>query len=129
MDAIVSILVAAIPSLLTFAGVVVSNHSANKKMANQVKKLEEHQEENRKANKATAEKVEKVSGQMSALTTQVEEMKSHQKENYLGILRLEIMNEEMPVPERIIAGEEYIKNGGNGEVKKYYHAFLKEHTK
>ena len=57
------------------------------------------------------------------------EIKEHQKENYMGILRLTIMSEEMPISERIIAGHKYIAENGNGDVKKFFKQFLKEHTK
>ena len=93
-EALTLIITTSIPAICTLAGVIISNHSANKKMAAQVAKLEEHQ-----------------------------------NKNYLGILRLTIMSEEMPVSERIIAGKEYIDHGGNGDVSKFYQQFLKEHTK
>ena len=70
---------------------------------------------NKKASKKLEEKVDKL----------VE----HDKEQYLSILRLTIMSEEMPISERIIAGDKYVKRGGNGEVKKYYQKMLEEHTK
>ena len=70
---------------------------------------------NRKSNKKLEQKVDKL----------VE----HDREQYLSILRLTIMNETIPVSERIIAGDKYLKAGGNGEVKKYYLQMLKEHTK
>lgn len=70
---------------------------------------------NRRANKKLEDKVDKL----------VE----HDEDQYLSILRLTIMSEEMPIPERIIAGEKYVKKGGNGEVKKYYQKMLEEHTK
>lgn len=69
---------------------------------------------NRKAQKKLEEKVDKL----------VE----HDKEQYLSILRLTIMNEDIPISERIIAGDKYIKAGGNGDVKKYYQQMLAEHT-
>jgi hypothetical protein len=50
------------------------------------------------------------------------DLKKHDEEQYLAILRLTIMNESMPIGERISSGIEYLKRGGNGEVKK----FLKE---
>ncbi len=49
-----------------------------------------------------------------------------QKEDYLGILRLTIMAEEMPLEERIAAGDKYIHNGGNGAVKHKYEQLLKQ---
>jgi hypothetical protein len=35
----------------------------------------------------------------------------------------------MPIAERIIAGDKYVKKGGNGDVKSYYETMLAEHTK
>lgn len=57
----------------------------------------------------------------------IKELKDHSKENYLGIKRLTVMSHDMPLGERIVAGDEYIKAGGNGEVKKYIEDKL--HTK
>lgn len=70
---------------------------------------------NKKANKKLEEKVDKL----------VE----HDEDQYLSILRLTIMSGDMPISERIIAGDKYVKKGGNGDVKKYYQKLLKEHTK
>ena len=70
---------------------------------------------NKKASKKLEEKVDKLM--------------EHDEDQYLSILRLTIMSEGMPITERIIAGEKYVKKGGNGEVKKYYQNMLKEHTK
>ena len=54
----------------------------------------------------------------------VEEQSEHSLDNYLSIKRLTIMSHEMPLSERISAGEKYIKYGGNGEVKHKYEALL-----
>ena len=70
---------------------------------------------NKKANKKLEQKVDRL----------VE----HDEDQYLSILRLTIMSEEMPISERIIAGDKYVKKGGNGEVRKYYQKMLEEHTK
>ena len=56
-------------------------------------------------------------------------IENHDEKQYLGILRLTIMSDNMPISERIIAGKEYIDRGGNGDVKKFYQEFLKQHTK
>lgn len=40
---------------------------------------------------------------------------------YLSLLRLTVMSDEMPISERLVAGNEYIKRGGNGDVKKFIH--------
>ena len=60
---------------------------------------------NRKNNKKLEEKVDKL----------VE----HDNEQYLSLLRLTIMSNEMPIGERIVAGHKYLERGGNGDVKKY----------
>lgn len=52
----------------------------------------------------------------------------HDEKQYLAILRLTIMSDNMPISERIIAGKEYIDRGGNGDVKKFYEEFLENHT-
>ena len=70
---------------------------------------------NKKANKKLEEKVDRL----------VE----HDEDQYLSILRLTIMSEDMPISERIIAGDKYVKRGGNGDVKKYYQKMIEEHTK
>lgn len=59
----------------------------------------------------------------------LEKIEEHSREQYLSILRLTVMSEEMPVSERIIAGKKYIELGGNGDIKTFYKEFLKEHTK
>ena len=118
-----------IVAVFTFAGVVVTNHSSNKKMVEKVNTLEKHHAENQAAHKETAEQVKKLSGQVEDLRARQEKMQEHQDKNYLGILRLEIMSEEMPISERIIAGKEYLEHGGNGDVSVYYKQFLKDHTK
>lgn len=62
------------------------------------------------------------------LQEKVDKLVEHDEDQYLSILRLTIMSEEMPISERIIAGDKYVKKGGNGEVKKYYQKMLEEHT-
>ena len=54
----------------------------------------------------------------------VEEQSEHSLDNYLSIKRLTIMSHEMPLSERIAAGEKYIRYGGNGEVKHKYEELL-----
>lgn len=66
--------------------------------------------------------------QNRSLDKRLKKIEEHDLKQYLGILRLTIMSENMPISERIIAGKEYIDRGGNGDVKKYYKEFLEEHT-
>ena len=65
---------------------------------------------------------------LSSIKKRLDKSEKHNREQYLGILRLTVMSEEMPVSERIIAGKKYIDEGGNGDVKKFYEDFVKEHT-
>ncbi len=46
----------------------------------------------------------------------VDSFEKSQKEDRLSILKLIIINKNMPLDERVTAGEEYIKSGGNGSV-------------
>ena len=63
------------------------------------------------------------------LESKVDKLVEHDEDQYLSILRLTIMSENMPISERIIAGDKYVKKGGNGDVKKYYQQMIAEHTK
>lgn len=55
-----------------------------------------------------------------------EENDKHIRENYLDIKRLVITSPYMPLGERIKAGDEYIKAGGNGEVKHLYQTLIEK---
>lgn len=61
----------------------------------------------------------KFSNAIRELKETLADLKEHSNENYMGILRLTIMSNEMPIGERIVAGHKYLKDGGNGEVKKF----------
>ena len=63
------------------------------------------------------------------LEEKVDRLVEHDEDQYLSILRLTIMSEEMPISERMIAGDKYVKKGGNGDVKSYYKKLIEEHTK
>ena len=53
------------------------------------------------------------------LEKDIKEMKEHTHENYMGQLRLTIMSSDMPLGERMVAADKYLKANGNGEVKKF----------
>lgn len=59
----------------------------------------------------------------------VSDIKEQNTEQNISILRLTVMNPEMPISERLIAGKLYVDRGGNGDVKHYYEKLLREHTK
>ena len=67
--------------------------------------------------------------QNASTKADIRKMREHDEEQYLDILRLTIMSENMPITERIIAGKKYIDRGGNGDVKKFYEQLLKDHVK
>lgn len=69
-----------------------------------------------------------ISGNRS-IAKDLKEIKEDNKEQSLAILRLTVMSNDMPISERLIAGEKYIKKNGNGDVKRYYQQLIKEHTK
>ena len=66
---------------------------------------------------------------MKNLEKKVDGLVEDNKEQSLSILRLTIYEENLPISERIIAGDKYLKKGGNGDTKKYYQQMLAEHTK
>ena len=63
----------------------------------------------------------------SDLKTNVDTLVEHDRTQYLAILRLTVMADNLPLSERIAAGKEYIKSDGNGDVKAYYETVLKPH--
>lgn len=60
---------------------------------------------------------------------EVKKLREHDEDQYMALLRLTLMSPEIPISERIIAGDKYLKAGGNGDCKHYYFDLLKEHTK
>lgn len=84
-------------ALITLAGVIITVAVGNKKTNKNIKE----------------------NPSLEELKEDIKELKQHSKENYLGIKRLTVMSRDMPLGERIIAGHDYIKAGGNGDVKHY----------
>ena len=70
----------------------------------------------KKCGKATTQEAH-----LAEIDKKLGKMQEHQDEQYLAILRLTIMSEEMPMAERLIAGQKYVTLGGNGDVKKILH--------
>lgn len=69
-----------------------------------------------------------ISGNRS-IAKDIKDIKAENKEQSLAILRLTVMSNDMPISERLAAGDKYIRKGGNGDVKHYYEQLVKEHTK
>lgn len=49
--------------------------------------------------------------------------------NTIHLLKIAVLDEDLPLTDRIHAGEEYLKLGGNGFVKKKYERLLEEYDK
>lgn len=64
--------------------------------------------------------VKKILDEAKAIRADIGTLQKHTKENYMCNLRLTIMSEEMPIEERLKAGEEYVNRSGNGAVKCKY---------
>jgi len=47
----------------------------------------------------------------------------------MNTLKLTIMSEEIPLEERLIAGEKYVQEGGNGAIKAKYRLLQEEYEK
>ena len=69
----------------------------------------------------------KVHRLLTKLEKKYEEMNSTLKDNTMYILRMSVLSEEMPLVDRIHAGEKYIALGGNGAVKKKVGHLIEEY--
>lgn len=69
---------------------------------------------NRRSKKTGAE------ARLSAMEEKLDKLVAHDNEQYLSILRLTVMDSDMPMSERLIAGKKYIESGGNGDVKHFF---------
>ena len=63
------------------------------------------------------------------LEKKYDEMNGLLKKNALYVLKLAVLNEELPLVDRIHAGEQYIELGGNGLIRKKYEHLLKEYER
>lgn len=50
----------------------------------------------------------------------VSKLREQSELQYMSLLRLTVMDSDMPHSERLIAGKEYLARGGNGDVRKFY---------
>jgi hypothetical protein len=58
--------------------------------------------------------------------SEIEDVNEQVKENAIHILKLAILEENMPPAERLKCGEAYVKLGGNGQIKKIYEQLLED---
>jgi hypothetical protein len=76
----------------------------------------------RKSKKSGIEaRLERIERKLDVQEAQLKKNEQHNDLQYLSLLRLTVMDSDMPMSERLIAGKEYLSRGGNGEVKAYYH--------
>ena len=64
-------------------------------------------------------RIENIEKDISKLT-------EHSELQYMALLRLTIIDTDMPMSERLIAGKEYLAKGGNGDVRKAYEEMEKK---
>lgn len=57
----------------------------------------------------------------------IDSFENNLNSNTLHTLRLVIINKEMPISERLIAGKEYVEKGGNGEIHTLYEALQEKY--
>lgn len=72
---------------------------------------------------AAQRRAQKKSGteqRIENIERKVDKLTEHNELQYLSLLRLTVMDSDMPMSERLIAGKDYLSRGGNGDVKKFY---------
>ena len=62
------------------------------------------------------------------LEKKYDEMNDILQKNTLFILKIAVLDEQLPLTDRLKAGELYMDLGGNGAVKKKYQELLKEYN-
>ena len=73
-----------------------------------------------------AQKKSGLQVRLDNIESKVDKLAAHNDLQYLSLLRLTVMDSDMPMSERLVAGKEYLARGGNGDVRKYYENL--EHT-
>lgn len=66
------------------------------------------------------EQLDRMESKIDAQGKRLANVEKHSEENYMSLLRLTVMDSDMPMSERLIAGKEYIARNGNGDVKAFY---------
>ena len=76
-----------------------------------------------------AKNVKKCINFFTDIKKKIETVEQHCFENYITDLKLIIMSEEMPIGERLQAGEKYVALGLNGEIKAKYKVLQQEYAR
>lgn len=69
----------------------------------------------------------KIARPLREIEERIKRLESYTHNDYMSTLRLTVMSEEMPLEERLSAGEKYVKEGGNGAIKAKYHMLVEEY--
>ena len=67
-----------------------------------------------------AQKKSDSEGRLERIENSLAKLTKHNELQYMSLLRLTVMDSDMPMSERLIAGQEYLDRGGNGDVRHFY---------
>lgn len=66
---------------------------------------------------------------LKSVQTNIDEIKKELKETRQDVRKVIIVSEEMPLEERLRAGEKYVADGGNSAVKIHYKELQRQYEK
>ena len=70
----------------------------------------------------------KVLSPLKSIEARIEKLEAYSQSDYMNTLKLTIMSEEFPLEERLVAGEKYVQEGGNGAIKAKYQLLREEYS-
>lgn len=71
----------------------------------------------------------KIARPLRLIEERIKRLEHYTHNDYMNTLRLTVMSEEMPIEERLAAGEKYVQEGGNGAIKAKYHILIEEYQR
>lgn len=71
--------------------------------------------------------IRKVVRPLNSIEKRIRRLEHNTHNDYMNTLRLTVMSEEMPMEERLAAGEKYVQEGGNGAIKAKYQMLVEEY--
>ena len=76
---------------------------------------------NRKSKKSGVQaQLDRIEQKQDKQDERLERLEKHDKLQYMALLRMTVMDSDMPMSERLMAGQEYVDGGGNGDVRHYF---------
>lgn len=66
------------------------------------------------------EQLDRMEKMLVGQDARMDKLEKHNDLQYLSLLRLTVMDSDMPMSERLMAGQEYLDRGGNGDVKHFF---------